>query len=452
MENSVFNSGSVSKAYFKMAVPVVMGMVISIVYNITDTYFISHTYNNNLIAGVSLCAPVFTLLMAIGNIFGQGGSSLISRLLGKNDTKNLHKVSSFCFYASILMGAVIGVIMLIFRKGFVNLLGADNNSFEYALEYFTWMAAGSPLVVLSFIHSNLLRAEGMSTQSMISTVSGSIVNIILDHILIFNLNLGASGAAIATLCGYVFTNLYCLIIVFTKSKALSVNPKICHISSEFISQIFGVGTSAALSNVTQSVCVILMNQFLKDYGTDAVAAMGIAQKVNMIVMLIIVGFSFGGAPLVGYYYGANKKNKLKKLLSFVLKFLCSTAIVLSALMIILAPIILKGFIKEPDMLKTAAFMLRSQVVSMVLMAIILFIQIIFQATGKSGPALVLSLSRQGVIFVIVIFIARALLGFNGILFSQAISDVVSVAIALLLYKSYFGGGKLVENSNSEHEE
>lgn len=442
MENSVFNNNSVSKAYFKMAVPVVMGMVISIVYNITDTYFISHTYNNDLIAGVSLCAPVFTLLMAIGNIFGQGGSSLISRLLGKNDIKNLHKVSSYCFYVSILMGIVAGAIMIIFRDPCVRLLGSDSDSHKYALEYFTWMAAGAPLVVLSFIHSNLLRAEGMSTHSMISTVSGSVVNIILDPILIFNLNLGASGAAIATLCGYVFTNLYCLLIVFTKSKALSVNPHKCHVSRDFAIQIFGVGTSAALSNVTQSVCVILTNQFLKSYGTQTIAAMGIAQKVNMIVMLIIVGFSFGGAPLVGYYYGANQKERLGKLLRFVLKFLCITAVVLSSIMVIMAPVILKGFITDGDMLKTAAFMLRTQVVSMVLMAVILFIQIIFQATGKSIPALILSLSRQGVIFVLVLVIARQLLGYNGILFSQAISDVISVAIALLLYVVHFGGGKL----------
>ena len=446
MGSSVFESESVSKAYFKMAVPVVLGMVISIVYNLTDTYFISHTYNNDLIAGVSLCAPVFTLLMAIGNIFGQGGSSLVSRLLGKNDQENLHKVSSFCFYVSILLGAVVGILMLLTRKFCVNLLGADANSAPYALEYFTWMALGSPLVVLSFIHSNLLRAEGMSTQSMISTVSGSVVNIILDPILIFKLNMGASGAAIATLCGYVFTNAYCLIIVLMKSKALSVNIRECVLpaGSGFMGQIFGVGTSAALSNITQSVCLILTNQFLRSYGTTAIAAMGIAQKVNMIVMLVIVGFSFGGAPLVGYYYGSNNKNMLRKLLSFVLKLLSITSAILSLLMVILAPVLMGFFIDEKEMLATGVLMLRTQVASMILMAVILFVTIIFQATGKSIPALALSLSRQGVVFVIVILVLRALFGYMGVIYSQIVSDVLSVILAVVLYGAYFGKSGLVE--------
>ena len=155
MGQSVFESKSIPRAYFSLAVPVVCSLVISIVYNITDTYFIALTKDLDLVAGGSLCAPVFTLLMGFGNIFGQGGSSLLSRLLGQNDPENLRRVRSFCFYAAILFGLAAGVLMALFRVPILWLLGADDATIQYAMPYFTWLAAGAPVITLSFIHTNL---------------------------------------------------------------------------------------------------------------------------------------------------------------------------------------------------------------------------------------------------------------------------------------------------------
>ena len=162
MNKSLFESKSIPKAYFSLSLPVVFSMVVTIIYNITDTYFIARTQNTLLVAGVSLCAPLFTLLMAFGNIFGQGGSSLISRLLGQNEKEELHRVSSFCFYIAIAFGLVAGILMLLFKNPVLTLLGADSGTFSYATSYYTWMSIGAPVIVLSFIHTNLIRAEGMS--------------------------------------------------------------------------------------------------------------------------------------------------------------------------------------------------------------------------------------------------------------------------------------------------
>lgn len=436
MEENIFESKSIPKAYFTLAIPVVLGLVVSIVYNITDTYFIALTKNTDLVAGISLCAPVFTLLMGFGNIFGQGGSSLISRLLGQNDQDNLHRVSSFCFYVSILFGLVAGIIMLAFRVPVLHLLGADDNTIQYALPYFTWFAAGAPFVTLSFIHTNLLRAEGMSKESMFATVSGSVVNIIFDPILIFGLNLGAAGAAIATVMGYLFTDIFCLYVVSRKSKVLSVNIRKWKIGRDYVGQIFSIGISAALSNITQSFCMILMNQNLLKYGNDKIAAMGIVQKVCMIVMLVIVGFSFGGAPLIGYTYGSKNAERLKKVLSFILRFLCSTALILSLIMIIVAPFAMRIFLDDEALVGIATTMLRTQLIGMVFMAVVLFLTVYFQATGAAVPALILALSRQGVVYAIVIFAAVALAGYYGILYTQFISDVISALIAIFLYIIY----------------
>lgn len=438
MSESVFTSKSIPKAYFSLSLPVVFSMVITIVYNITDTYFIALTQNTALVAGVSLCAPVFTLLMAFGNIFGQGGSSLISRLMGQNDHDALRRVSSFCFYIAILFGALSGALMLLFRVPLLTLLGADADTIGYAAPYYTWLALGAPLVVLTFIHTNLLRAEGMSKESMIGSVGGSVVNIILDPVFIFTLGLGAAGAAIATLLGYVFTDIYCLLVVLRRSKVLSVDPRRWQISGNQIGQIFGIGTSAALSNLTQSMCLVLTNQNLLAYGSDKIAAMGIVQKVSMIVMLIIVGFSFGGAPLIGYTYGAQDKQRLKELLRFILRFLCGMAAGLSAVMILLAPAAIRLFLSDEALIADGALMLRTQLAGMVFMAVVLFCTIIFQATGKTTPALVLSLSRQGFVFVLVLVIAVRVAGYMGILLTQPIADLVSALLALILLKKSFG--------------
>ena len=170
--------------YFHLALPVVVGSIITIVYNLADTYFIAQTDNALLVAGVSVCSPLFMILMAFGNIFGQGGSSLISRLLGKKETEDVGRVSAFCFYAALATGAVVGGLMLLFRDPLLKLLGASPDTLAYAREYGTVLMIGGPLIVVNFIHMNLLRCEGMSGLSMCGTAIGAVVNILLDPLMI----------------------------------------------------------------------------------------------------------------------------------------------------------------------------------------------------------------------------------------------------------------------------
>ncbi len=295
-EKRLFDTERLIPTYFKMALPVVFSMVITLIYNLADTYFIAATDDAMLVAGVSLCAPVFTALMAIGNIFGQGGSSLIARLLGKGDGESVRRVSAFCFYLSLLVGLVIGALMLLLRVPMLDLLGASENTFSHAEAYYQVIVAGAPLVILSFIHSNLMRSEGMSTLSMVCTVAGSLLNIVLDPIFISGLGWGARGAALAPVLGYARTDVLCLLFVMKKSAVLSVDVRASHVDRNEAGQIFSVGFAAALTNIASSVCVVFMNQFLRPLpnGDDKIAALGIVMKITMIVMLILVGFSFSG--------------------------------------------------------------------------------------------------------------------------------------------------------------
>ncbi len=430
--DSTFDTNHLYRNYFKMAFPVVFGLVVTLIYNLADTFFVAQTNDTNLIAGVSLCSPVFTALMAFGNIYGQGGSSLISRLLGQNNVNSVKCVSSFCFYIAIATGFILAIILSVLHKPILIMLGADSATLPHAFDYYIILAVCAPVIVLSFIHSNLMRCEGMSTESMIGTILGAVINIILDPILISVVGMGAMGAAVATVMGYFCSVLYFLWLLHKKSKCLSVKLSHCHIRSSEFRQIFGVGTAAALSNLMQSLCIIVVNQFLLLYGNDKIATMGIVLKIIMIAQLILTGFSFGGIPMFGYLYGAGQRKELNKLIKFCLIFISALSLVLTAVLCLFATPLMGIFINDASMIATGSVMLRWQAVTTIFAGIVLLLTVLFQATGKVVPSFVLSISRQGVVFVIVLLVCVKLFAYNGVLMGQAVSDIISCIIAIIL--------------------
>ena len=438
MEHDIFKESKISKAYIRLSLPLVFSMVVTLIYNLADTFFVAQTNDTNLVAGVSLGMPVFTLLMAIGNIFGQGGGCLISRLLGHKDERGVSNVSSFCFYVTIFLGIVIACVMLLFRVPLLYVIGADAETFVHASNYYIDLAIGAPAVMLSFIHSNFLRSEGMSKESMQGTVLGAVVNIVLDPLFISTLGLGASGAAIATVIGYVCSDAFFIFIVAKKSKRLSVNPKEIKIYAEHIGQILGIGIPAAIVNLMQSICVVLMNQFLLPFGNDKIAAMGIVLKVNMIALLLLTGFAFGGQPLFGYYYGSRDKQRLYELLRFCFMFISVIAVILTVAIYLSAPFLMKSFIGNESIINDGTVMLRWQVITMVFVGFVLLMTIVFQSMGKVAGSFILSVSRQGILFLVVIVIAYHMFGYMGIVISQAAADVLTALIAVVLFKIQLG--------------
>lgn len=433
MEKAVFNETKVSKAYLRLAIPLVFSMAVGLIYNLADTFFVAQTNDTNVVAGVSLGMPLFTALMAIGNVYAQGGSSLISRLLGKEDLQGVRHVSSFCFYGAIFTGAIIGIVLLVFRVPLLYVLGANEQTYRHASDYFLYLAIGAPVIVLTFIHSNLLRAEGMSKESMLGNVVGSLVNIVLDPIFISVLGWNAAGAALATVIGNLCTDLFFLAVVLKKSKILSVNLREVKIPLEHVGQILGIGVPAAIVNLMSSASSVVINQFLLPFGNEKIAAMGIAMKVSMIVLLLITGLAFGGQPLFGYYYGSGDKKRLSQLLSFCLKFISAVALGLSALVFIAAPLLMRSFMDNDAIVQAGTVMLRWQVSSMVFVGMVLLFTIIFQSSGKVLGSFLLSISRQGVVFLVVILIAYNLLGYYGVVMSQAIADLITAIFAATLF-------------------
>lgn len=436
-KSAVFDTEHLVRTYFTQALPVVFSMIIGLIYNLADTYFVARTGSTLIVAGVSVCAPVFTVLMAFGNVYAQGGSSLISRLMGKNDQGSVRRVSSFCFYLAIATGVVLAVPMVIFQGPILNMLGASADVMPYAREYYLVLAVSAPAIILPFIHSNLLRCEGSSTLSMLGNVGGSVINIILDPIFIQVLGLGAAGAAIATVIGNLASDIFFLGIVLRKSRHLSVDPRGWRVSGRELREIFSVGITAAVTNIASSVCVVVVNQFLKGYGDDKIAAWGIAGKVAMISQMVLIGLAFGGVPLFGYLYGGRDFKNLKKLLRFCVMFISGYGLVMAALIILLAPWLSGIFMDDPGVTADSTVMLRWQVAGSAFAGIVLLFTCLFQATGKAVPALALSLSRQGLVFLAVLGVGVLIAGFGGLLAAQPIADLLSAGLALVMWKAAF---------------
>ncbi len=439
MENELFEKVPIHKAYFSLALPVVFSMVISLVYNMVDTYFIAKTGNTNLIAGVSLSAPIFTFMVALGDIFGLGGSSVISRMFGQKKEEDGKRLSIFCFYASLLCGGVVAVVLILFRNPVLYLLGADGDTFSFASQYYTFIAWGAPFIIVSYTPANLLRTEGFARASMTGTVLGAVVNMILDPIFIFGLGMGAAGAAIATVLGNICTDLFFVWFLLTRSKRLIIIPVNFYITYSEIEQILTIGIPASFTNFMQSISVALTNRFLLPYGNDKLAAMGIVMKVNLIAVLVLVGFAFGAQPLIGYNYGAQNKVRLRKILSLCYCFECGIAVVLAAALFGLASPLIGIFVANSAMIEICVPMLRMQQMGMLFVAIVLVTVSTFQSAGKARGAFLLSVSRQGLIFAVVIVISSHTVGYYGILAAQAISDFLTALLAVWLFRCEMTG-------------
>ena len=296
-----------------------------------------------------------------------------------------------------------------------------------------YIALGSTFIILSLTPSNLIRTEGLATLSMVGTVFGSILNIILDPVFIFSFHMGAQGAALASVIGYIISDF--LLIYFTKTKAnrLSVSFKDCHVEKKEFLDIFTIGIPASITNLMSSIGIALTNRYLVVFGNENVAAMGIALKVNMILLLIMVGFAFGAQPLLGFNYGAKNTERLRAFIKFDIFIEVTFALITAIILSIFAPYIIQSFMNDAQIIQTGSLMLRLLVLSSPCVGIILVFTTLFQSEGKALPALILSISRQGVIYAICIVILSKLFSFHGILISQAVADVVTSIISILIY-------------------
>ena len=433
MDNKVFESYPVPKAVATLALPTVLSMLVTIFYNMADTFFVGQTGDPNQVAAVSLTTPVFMLLMAVGNIFGIGGCSYISRMLGEGETEKVKKISSFCFYGSIIAGVIMMIVFLGGMPVILKLIGCSPNTEEYARSYLTYIGLGSVFVVISMAFNNVVRGEGAAKISMIGMMIGTIVNIVLDPVMILGMNMGVAGAAIATIIGNICTVVFYLFFFAKMKTGLSISPKHFTAKERILSGVFAIGIPASINNILMSTANIILNNFLASYGDIPVAVMGVAMKANMLVILVQIGLGSGVAPLIGYCYGSGNLEKMKKTMKFSMACNVIMGTVLSLLYLLFTEPIIQAFINDGSVVAHGVRMLRVLMISGPVIGIMFVFMFGFQAMGKAIPSLILSLSRQGLVFFPVLLITNYLFGLEGIVFAQPVADLASLGVSFLLF-------------------
>ena len=316
MKVDIFEKDPIPKAVSKLAIPTILGMIVTIVYNLADTFFVGQLKDPYQIAGVTITMPVFIILLSLGYIFGVGGSSFISRLLGNKDFEMAKRTSSFAFYACLALGLVcIGAGVLLINP-LLALCGSSPETHQYAWDYLIVILLGSPAIMLSFSMGQVIRAEGASKEAMIGMMIGTVVNIGLDPLLIFTCNMGVTGAAIATVFSNLLSVLYYMWYFIRKSKNLTISPKYLKIDKIMLKNVFTIGLPASLNEMLFSASNIILNRFAVGYGDDVIAAIGVVFKVNMFPVLILMGLCQGVQPLIGYNYASGDQKRLKGIMKF----------------------------------------------------------------------------------------------------------------------------------------
>lgn len=442
----VFSEYKIPKAVATLALPSMLGMLINVVYNLADTFFVGQTNDPNQVAAVSVSMPLFMLFIAVGNLFGVGGCAFISRSLGEGKNEKIKTISSFCIYTSIAVGIVIGVIYYFLRTPILYLVGASDNTVGYAADYLSWIAIGAPFTVVSIMAGNLIRGEGAAKQSMIGSIIGQITNIILDPVFIlskgdrlfffdlpFGFGMGVSGAAIATVIGNIVTVLYFLFYFLKGNSILSITPKRYSVKNGIAKGVISVGLPASLNNVLMSLSNIVVNMFLAKYGDNAVAGMGVAMKANMLVVMLQLGLAQGIQPLVGYCYGAKNFLRMKK--SILFGMMCNIVIGASvtAFYIAFKEQVIAMFINNSEVIAHGVKMLTALMVPGTVLGILFIINFSFQGMGKGIQSLILAVSRQGLVFLPTMILMDRFVGLDGIIWAQPAADFFCIALAIIMF-------------------
>ena len=432
-KKDVFENMPVPKAVATLALPTILSMLVTVIYNLVDTYFVGQTGDPNQVAAVSIVTPIFLVMLAFGNMFGIGGSSLISRMLGESKLEKVKQISSFALYGTLSMGVLVAVAFSANMPMLLSIIGTSENTIAFSRGYLEWIAMGAPFIIASVAFSNIVRGEGAAKAAMFGMMAGTITNIILDPVMILWMGLGVEGAAIATVIGNMVSLGIFLWYIINRSTVLSVHPKHFKISDGILTGVFAIGLPASINNLLMSASNVLMNNFLVSYGDIPVAAMGVAMKANMLVIMLQIGLSMGIQPLVGYSFGARNFVRMKEVMRFTMICIVIMGTVLTSIYVLTADQIIALFIDDVSVIAYGVDMLRALMIAGPVVGIMFVFMSSFQAMGKAIPALILSVSRQGLVFLPAVIIGNYVAGLSGIVYAQPIADIVSIFMSFGMF-------------------
>ena len=439
---ALFATMPIPKALATLAIPTIISQLITMIYNLADTFFIGRTNDHEMVAAASLSFVLFFVMNALANLFGIGGGSLISRMLGAGRDREARLVCAFSFYGTIAIALIYSLSALFFMEPMLRLVGASDATLGYASEYTLWVVViGGVPTTLAVMMSHILRGEGYATHASFGLALGGVLNILLDPLFMFVvLEPGREvlGAGIATMLSNLVALIYFAVVFFVlRGRALiSISPRDAAKGVVFTGEIMKVGFPSALGTMLACVSNICINNLVSSYGDYEMAAMGIVKKIDMLPMNVGMGLCQGMMPLVAFNYASKDYRRMReaarcaRICGIVFAILCILVFEVFAGQIVLF------FIEDPETVRLGTYFLRICCLATPLMVSNIQFSYTFQAMGKGKESLILSACRQGLVNIPLLFIMNALFAVDGVLWTQIIADVITLTVSAIMYAHF----------------
>lgn len=426
----------VHKLILSLAVPTTISVLVTTIYNMADAYFVGKL-GTSASGAVGVVFSLMAILQALGFMLGHGAGSNISRMLGQQQTKHASKYASTSFFFALAFGGIIEVLGIVFLSPFMRFLGSSQTILPYAMNYGFFILLAAPFMVSSCVLNNILRYEGKASLAMVGLATGGILNILLDPILMFGLDLGMTGAGLATALSQLIS--FCLLLVmFLAGKTQSkLSIKKVTFRARDVLNIFRNGFPSLARQGLSSVSSMLLNIAARGYGDAAVAAMSICSKLCQFIASVMLGIGQGFQPVAGYNYGAGKHTRLRSAYRFTFLFGEAAMGTLAIVCYFLAPQLVALFRDDPLVVQIGVLAFRFQCVSLLFQPLTVVSNMLFQSIGKAGQATILACSRQGIFLIPLILILPNIIGILGVQISQAIAEVLSCGAAIPFVVAFF---------------
>lgn len=418
----------------ELSLPTVISMLVTSLYNMVDTAFVGQL-NTQSTAAVGVSFSAMALLQAISFFFGHGSGNYISRKLGAREYDNAERMASTGFFSAVFCGCVLAVLGVVFITPISRLLGSTDTILPYTVQYLRWIFIGAPFIMGSFVLNNQLRFQGSASLAMVGIALGAVLNVALDPLFIFALDMGVAGAALATVISQ-FVSFAALLVLTQKQAAIKIKWSRFTPKAHYFAAIFNGGVPSLCRQGMGSIATVVLNFSAGAFGgadaDAAIAAMSVVGRITMFAGSALIGFGQGFQPVCGTNFGAGKNSRVREAFYFCLKLGCATIGVLSLLGIAFAPQIIALFRNDPKVVEIGTVALRAQVITLLLAIWIILTNMMLQTIGYAGQASLVAASRQGLFFIPAVFFLPQYFGLFGVQIAQSVADVFSFLLALPL--------------------
>lgn len=448
----IFENASVPRAVWTLAIPTIITQLINIIYNYADTWYVGRTQNAGMMATLSVCMPIYVIMAALANLFGIGGSSAISRSLGRGNPCRARKIFAFSLYGGAAAAVLYAIFMLLFRPRIIWAIGGDSSSYSFIYSYIFWtIILGSVPSVGNVLCGHLVRSIGAAREAGIGMSMGGILNMMLDPLFMFVIlppGMEVTGAAVATLLSNCASLLYFIVFLLKNrdNPVFTISPKDLSVQDGIPGEVFSIGIPAALQTTLAMVSNIFANRLVVEYGSAAVAGMGVAKKINMLAFNTCMGLTQGVLPLIAYNFGAGNYRRMKSSIAYTAAVALVFACACTVLFRTFSTQLVTFFIDEADSVSFGAQFLDVIAFAAPLCALSYMTNTVFQAAGRRKSSFLLSIMRKGIVDIPAMFVFKSFIGMYGVVWATPFAEVVSAAVAVVLFFSFMRSLQQEENT------